>query len=246
MLKLLPISLAGLLVIILVISRMYPNDFQPHHLEVTKPEQSEEASEVHFPYNFQSMRISVPIFGFVIVMFFFGKQLGISIPVIALLGGSLILIFGRIKPSSIIRQVDWVLLLFFASLFIVVHGIEKAGLMERMVAGINLKPDEAGLFGIHASSLVLSQIVSNVPFTILMLPLMKSANNEFIWLALASASTLAGNATIIGAMANLIVLETDPHLERLGRATLAQIYVDLWNLRSWYAQDFLNALEKVI
>jgi Na+/H+ antiporter NhaD/arsenite permease-like protein len=141
-------------------------------------------------------------------MFFFGKQLGISIPVIALLGGSLILIFGRIKPSSIIRQVDWVLLLFFASLFIVVHGIEKAGLMERMVAGINLKPDEAGLFGIHASSLVLSQIVSNVPFTILMLPLMKSANNEFLWLALASASTLAGNATIIGAMANLIVLES--------------------------------------
>jgi Na+/H+ antiporter NhaD/arsenite permease-like protein len=208
MLKLLPISLAGLLVIILVIRRMYPNDFQPHHLEVTKPEQSEEASEVHFPYNFQSMRISVPIFGFVIVMFFFGKQLGISIPVIALLGGSLILIFGRIKPSSIIRQVDWVLLLFFASLFIVVHGIEKAGLMERMVAGINLKPDEAGLFGIHASSLVLSQIVSNVPFTILMLPLMKSANNEFLWLALASASTLAGNATIIGAMANLIVLES--------------------------------------
>jgi DNA-binding transcriptional ArsR family regulator len=49
-----------------------------------------------------------------------------------------------------------------------------------------------------------------------------------------------------GEVANLIVLETDPHLERLGRATLAQIYVDLWNLRSWYAQDFLNALEKVI
>jgi Na+/H+ antiporter NhaD/arsenite permease-like protein len=54
----------------------------------------------------------------------------------------------------------------------------------------------------------MSQIVSNVPFTVVMLPLMKTANSEMLWLALASASTLAGNATIIGAMANLIVIES--------------------------------------
>jgi Na+/H+ antiporter NhaD/arsenite permease-like protein len=104
--------------------------------------------------------------------------------------------------------VDWVLLLFFASLFIVVHGIEKAGLMERMLQHIQLSQDAAGLAGIHVSSLMLSQIVSNVPFTIVMLPLMRAANSEILWLALASASTLAGNATIIGAMANLIVIES--------------------------------------
>ena len=54
----------------------------------------------------------------------------------------------------------------------------------------------------------MSQIVSNVPFTVLMLPVMKASGSELLWLSLASASTLAGNATIIGAMANLIVIES--------------------------------------
>ena len=118
------------------------------------------------------------------------------------------MLFGKIKPSKVIRRVDWVLLLFFASLFIVVHGIEKAGLMDRLVNGLSLKENTAGLGGIHLLSLLLSQIVSNVPFTVIMLPLMKAAHSEILWLALASASTLAGNATVIGAMANLIVIES--------------------------------------
>ena len=69
-------------------------------------------------------------------------------------------------------QVDWVLLLFFASLFIVVRGIEKVGLMDRMINGISLGENAAGLGGIHLISLVLSQVVSNVPFTVVMLPVM--------------------------------------------------------------------------
>jgi len=47
-----------------------------------------------------------------------------------------------------------------------------------------------------------------VPFTVVMLPLMKAADSELLWLSLAGAATLAGNATIIGAMANLIVVES--------------------------------------
>jgi len=54
----------------------------------------------------------------------------------------------------------------------------------------------------------MSQIVSNVPYTVMMLPVLKSMSSEILWLSLASASTLAGNATIIGAMANLIVIES--------------------------------------
>jgi Na+/H+ antiporter NhaD/arsenite permease-like protein len=95
---------------------------------------------------------------------------------VALLGGALILIFGRIKPSKVIQRVDWVLLLFFASLFIVVHGIEKEGVMETLVNRVSLKENVAGLGGVHLVSLVLSQIISNVPYTVVMLPLMKSAS----------------------------------------------------------------------
>ncbi|MBK7213694.1 MAG: hypothetical protein IPH88_10470 [Bacteroidales bacterium] len=80
--------------------------------------------------------------------------------------------------------------------------------MEQMINSVKLQDNAAGLAGLHLISLVLSQVVSNVPFTVLMLPVMKSVGSETLWLALASASTLAGNATIIGAMSNLIVIES--------------------------------------
>ncbi len=207
LLKLLPVSILGLLMIIPVIRWFYPSTFSKH-ADIKVSQQIEEVHKEAYNYNFKSMRTSVPIFILVIILFFLSSPLGVSIPLVALLGASLILIFGRIKPSKVIQQVDWVLLLFFASLFIVVHGIEKVGVMEMLVNKVSLKENLAGLSGIHVISLVLSQVISNVPFTVVMLPLMKSASSETLWLALASASTLAGNATIIGAMANLIVIES--------------------------------------
>jgi Na+/H+ antiporter NhaD/arsenite permease-like protein len=187
----------------------YPAVITPRFPETnkkTKPDIT--AVEKETSFNYRSMRFSVPIFILVIILFFLSHLLNLSIPLIALIGASLILLLGRIKPSKVIRQVDWVLLLFFASLFIVVHAVEKAGLMEHLLNHVKLTENGAGLAGIHLVSLLLSQIVSNVPFTVVMLPMMKAANSDVLWLALASASTLAGNATIIGAMANLIVIET--------------------------------------
>ena len=209
LLYLLPVSLTGLLVIVLAVKWFYPSVIKGRF-----PVQAPDAGPATLQpvngssWDYQSMRFSVPIFLLVIVLFFLSRPLGLSIPVIALLGASLILLLGRVKPSKVIRQVDWVLLLFFASLFIVVHGVEKAGLMDQVLAHINLTENITGLAGVHLSSLLMSQVVSNVPFTVVMLPLMKTADSEILWLALASASTLAGNATIIGAMANLIVIET--------------------------------------
>ncbi len=202
---LLPVSLIGMVIVIVVIRWIYRKDLKFSPLpEANLPD----AGNERFEYNFKSMRTSVPIFLLVVILFFISHRIGLSIPVIALLGGSLIMLLGNIKPSLIIRKVDWVLLLFFASLFIVVRGIEKVGIMDTLVHGIAMQADTAGLATIHITSLVLSQVVSNVPFTIVMLPVMKDVNSEMLWLALASASTLAGNATIIGAMANLIVIES--------------------------------------
>lgn len=203
LMRLLPVSLAGMLVIIIIMRLVYRDTFSY--------KTSLKMHENEFDYNFRSMRISVPIFLMVIVLFFFSKLLQISIPVIALTGGSLILIFGKIKPSKVIKEIDWVLLLFFASLFIVVHGIEKAGLMGYIISSQPLSADAAGIIALHGISLVASQIVSNVPFTVAILPLMKTISSDALWVALASASTLAGNATIIGAMANLIVIESARH-----------------------------------
>jgi len=209
LLFLLPVSVAGMLVIVYFVKWYYPSVITSRFPETNKKVKPDIAAvETETSFNYHSMRFSVPIFIFVIILFFLSRPLNLSIPLIALIGASLILLLGRIKPSKVIRQVDWVLLLFFASLFIVVHAIEKAGLMEQLLTQVKPTENGAGLAGIHLVSLFLSQIVSNVPFTVVMLPLMKTANSDMLWLALASASTLAGNATIIGAMANLIVIET--------------------------------------
>jgi Na+/H+ antiporter NhaD/arsenite permease-like protein len=127
--------------------------------------------------------------------------------VIALAGASLILLLGRIKPSKVIKEVDWILLLFFASLFIVVNCVERVGALNPLINLFHLSGRSGGIIPIHISSLVLSQVVSNVPFTILMIPILTPLKNEVLWLTLASSATLAGNLTIIGAMANLIVIE---------------------------------------
>jgi len=209
LLFLLPVSITGIVLIIYFVKWYYPSVITTRYPEKDKKTKPEIAAiENGTLYNYHSMRFSVPIFIFVIILFFLSRPLNLSIPLIALIGASLILLLGRIKPSKVIRQVDWVLLLFFASLFIVVHGVEKAGLMDQLLNQVKLTENFTGLAGIHLISLLMSQIVSNVPFTVVMLPLMKTADSQILWLALASASTLAGNATVIGAMANLIVIET--------------------------------------
>lgn len=199
LIHLLPVSIIGMLILVVIIRLFFRNEFNSKEkIQFQKQE---------FNYDFISMRFSVPIFLGVIILFFFSHLLNLSIPTIALAGASLVLILGHIKPSKIIKEVDWVLLLFFAGLFIVVHGIEKVGVLNPFIAETTLSNNLAGLSGIHILSLLLSQIVSNVPFTILMLPIMKAMSSKMLWLALASGSTLAGNATIVGAMANLIVIE---------------------------------------
>jgi len=199
LLHLLPVSFIGMILIVLIIKLFFKTELgNKNHLQFQEDE---------FNYDFKSMKVSVPIFVGIIILFFFSHTFNISIPLIALAGASLILIFGKIKPSKVIKEVDWVLLLFFAGLFIVVHGIEKVGVLNRFIENTPVSNNLTGIISVHGLSLVLSQIVSNVPYTILMLPILKSASSDLLWLSLASAATLAGNATIIGAVANLIVIE---------------------------------------
>lgn len=198
LLRLFPISFIGMVLCIVVVRLIYTKEFKDSSPLSYTPTHN---------YNFKDMYSSIIVFGLVVLAFFFGKLLGMSIAVIALAGASLIILFGKHKPEKLIKDVDWVLLLFFASLFIVVGAVQKVGLLNGIL-NIGLEENFAGLISIHSISLVLSQVLSNVPYTVLMLPLMNVVDSETLWLALASASTLAGNATIIGAMANIIVIES--------------------------------------
>jgi Na+/H+ antiporter NhaD/arsenite permease-like protein len=203
--KLLPVSILGMVVVVFVVKWFYRSQFGSETVIAVEPHK--------FEYRYDSMKLSVPIFLGVVILFFFGKLLHLPIPVIALTGASLILIFGKVKPSQVIKNVDWVLLLFFASLFIVVEGAVKTGLMDFFIQSEGLTGNLGGIVKLHGLSLLMSQIVSNVPYTVMMLPVLKAMSSEIVWLTLASASTLAGNATIIGAMANLIVIESADKLQ---------------------------------
>ncbi|MCG3199058.1 MAG: putative transporter [bacterium] len=125
--------------------------------------------------------------------------------VLALAAAGLLLTSRKMATRSILGLVDWHLLTLFAGLFIVNKALETSGLlallMEQLAnAGADLK-HPAWLFG---ATVVLSNLVSNVPATMLLLP---AATHPLAGPILALSSTLAGNLFIVGSIANIIVVD---------------------------------------
>jgi Na+/H+ antiporter NhaD/arsenite permease-like protein len=146
------------------------------------------------------------------LLFVFGLFVyGVFYPLAALIGGALILLIGAIEPSLAFREVNWTLLLFFSALFVVMGGVEKAGVGEILLdrAFPILKYHSwKSVFVISTLVLVLSNLVSNVPAVMLFAPYVDIAPDpQKVWLILAMSSTLAGNLTLVGSIANLIVAE---------------------------------------
>jgi Na+/H+ antiporter NhaD/arsenite permease-like protein len=139
-----------------------------------------------------------------VILFFAGAPMAL-----VALGAASILLLGRTNPRKVYEQVNWGLLVMFAGLFVVVHAFEVHVLSQ---CGINewtiLHDNPIGLLSIISA--ILSNIVSNVPAVLLFKPIvltMPAEVQETAWLALAMSSTLAGNLTILGSVANLIVVE---------------------------------------
>ncbi len=131
-----------------------------------------------------------------------------DLPVIAL-GAAAVVLLDRIKPEKIYRQVDWALLVMFTGLFLVVHAFQIHVVTTWGVPGwtwLLSRPVDL----LSVASAALSNLVSNVPAVLLFEPVvqaMPAASREAAWLALAMSSTFAGNLTILGSVANLIVVE---------------------------------------
>jgi Na+/H+ antiporter NhaD/arsenite permease-like protein len=143
-----------------------------------------------------------------------GFFLGVSPPLVAALGAAVLLITRTTEPQKLYRQVDWGLLVFFIGLFLIVGGAQSAGIVGKLLAfGEHWNLHNSGLFTVAVS--FLSNTVSNVPAVMLLKSLAPGfANPRTAWLLLAMASTLAGNLTITGSVANIIVVESaKPDLE---------------------------------
>ncbi|TDR73270.1 SLC13 family permease [Paludibacterium purpuratum] len=124
---------------------------------------------------------------------------------VAMLIGSLLLLTRRVKAHKVYREVDGPLLMLFGGLFVVVAGLEKTVMSPALLAQAGHWPlGHVPLLSIVTA--VLSNIVSNVPAVLVLKPFIEPlANAQQAWLTVAMASTLAGNFTLVGSVANLIV-----------------------------------------
>lgn len=133
---------------------------------------------------------------------------GTPIPLAALTAASLLLITRRLKPERVFREIDWSLLVFFSGLFIVTGAIQTSGLIAPLFA-LAEPLAHGSVAALAIVSLILSNLVSNVPAVMLFRPLIPAfADPQRAWLTLAMATTLAGNLTLLGSVANLIVAES--------------------------------------
>ena len=145
-----------------------------------------------------------------------GFLLGYPPALVAATGGALLLVQRRHSPKLIYRDVDWSLLMLFLGLFLIIGGAQQAGVTEQLLrAAEKLNLQNHLIF--TAVVTLLSNLVSNVPAVMLLKGLMPQfPNPHHAWLMLAMASTLAGNLTITGSVANIIVVEKARAEARIG------------------------------
>jgi Na+/H+ antiporter NhaD/arsenite permease-like protein len=125
----------------------------------------------------------------------------------AIVAGALLLITRRVKPEKVYHEIDWSLLAMFAGLFIVVAGVGKTSLEDELVAlAAQFHLDRVAV--LTALSTLLSNLASNVPAVLVFRPIVAHLEDpQRGWFVLAMSSTLAGNLTILGSVANLIVVQ---------------------------------------
>ncbi len=135
----------------------------------------------------------------VVVLFFAGEPPAKA----AIIVGALLLLTRRVKSARVYAEIDWSLLLMFTGLFIIVVGAERELPSPQAVAS-----QLGSIPVLSAVTAVLSNLVSNVPAVLLLKPFVGALpDHQRAWLVIAMASTLAGNFTVLGSIANLIVVE---------------------------------------
>src|SRR5919201_4802064 len=133
---------------------------------------------------------------------------GVPPAMMAAIGAAILLITRTLEPRKLYDEIDWGLLVFFVGLFLIVGGAENSGLVRRLLGfAQHWNLQHSAVFTVVTA--VLSNIVSNVPAVMLLKSLVPGFSNPPpAWLLLAMASTLAGNLTITGSVANIIVVES--------------------------------------
>jgi Na+/H+ antiporter NhaD/arsenite permease-like protein len=127
----------------------------------------------------------------------------LNLTYIALLSALPIMIFSH-RRFELIRMIDWPTLIFFAAMFVLMESIWGSGIFQQLIADLNV--DTTSVPVILALSVLISQLISNVPFVALYQPLIPGSSIHNL-MALAAGSTIAGNLFILGAASNVIIIQ---------------------------------------
>jgi Na+/H+ antiporter NhaD/arsenite permease-like protein len=161
--------------------------------------------------------VSLIVLGVVLAAFVLHTALHLEPAVIALVGGLGLLALSRLEPSELVKDVEWPTLAFFAGLFIMVGGLVSTGVIDQLAtAATDAVQGRLGLASMVLlwASAGLSAIVDNIPYVATMSPIVAELvadsggvdNAQVLWWALAIGADFGGNATAIGASANVVVL----------------------------------------
>jgi Na+/H+ antiporter NhaD/arsenite permease-like protein len=161
--------------------------------------------------------LSLAILGLVVVGFLLHGALDLEPATVALGGATALMIAGGIHPREALLEVEWATIFFFVGLFMVVGGVEEAGLLEDIGQSMSDASGGhlwAGTMLVLWSGALLSGIVDNIPFTAAMIPVVKELGQDLgagqsagnpLWWALALGAGLGGNLTLVAASANVYV-----------------------------------------
>ncbi|MEW5938844.1 MAG: SLC13 family permease [Chloroflexota bacterium] len=172
------------------------------------------------------------VLGAAILFFFFHHALHVTPALVALTAAAVALAWVRPNIEEVFKRIEWSVLIFFGALFVMVGGLEQAGVMDAIIGVVERAAVVPPIvFGVGMIWVVaaLSAVVDNVPITIALIPVIKGLGASGmdvapLWWALAFGAGFGGNGTIIGSTANIIVTT-------LSEKTRTPITSKVWNKR---------------
>ena len=208
--ELTPIVTVIFIVCIIVLAFMFKNDIK------TTPELMKHVATLDNSDTIKDKTLMIralTVLGLVIAGFVMHDALHLEAYMVAMTGASALLLFE--KPKDILVDVEWVTIFFFIGLFIIIGGLVETGgikfLADQLLIATKGDLTLTAMVVLWASG-ILSAIIDNIPYTVTMVPLIQEMNGvmnlEPLWWSLSLGACLGGNATIIGAAANVIVSES--------------------------------------
>jgi Na+/H+ antiporter NhaD/arsenite permease-like protein len=193
-------TIANLLLAYLLLRVFYKEQFLKRTLEICQEEISDPALA-------RLSRISlILLFAMILAKMgavFWGVGGEFRLTYVALIAALPVLLFSS-KRYQVLKGIDWPTLVFFAAMFVLMDAVWCSGIFQSLMAGSDA--DLASIPTILAFSVLLSQLISNVPLVALCQPLLVNPSSQAL-MALAAGSTIAGNLFILGAASNVIIIQ---------------------------------------